>query len=125
MCSSDLTVDRAKATVMTKVRFEQLDPRILPEMSAKVSFLSQRPRDDDFKPLLAVPPGAIVPRDGHPVVLRVADGDVLEAVAVTPGRTLGDSVEVKDAALKPGERIVLAPAAELRAGSKVSAAAAK
>lgn len=34
------TVDRAKATVMTKVRFEQLDPRVLPEMSAKVSFLS-------------------------------------------------------------------------------------
>jgi HlyD family secretion protein len=35
------TVDRAKATVMTKIRFEKLDPRILPEMSAKVSFLSQ------------------------------------------------------------------------------------
>ena len=35
------TVDRAKATVTTKVRFQQIDPRILPEMSAKVSFLSQ------------------------------------------------------------------------------------
>ena len=35
------TVDRAKATVMTKVRFDAIDPRILPEMSAKVSFLSQ------------------------------------------------------------------------------------
>ena len=35
------TVDRAKATVMTKIRFEKLDARILPEMSAKVSFLSK------------------------------------------------------------------------------------
>ena len=35
------TVDRAKATVMTKVQFEAIDPRVLPEMSAKVSFLSQ------------------------------------------------------------------------------------
>ena len=35
------TVDRAKATVMTKVRFDAIDPRVLPEMSAKVSFLSQ------------------------------------------------------------------------------------
>ena len=35
------TVDRAKATVMTKVQFDAIDPRILPEMSAKVSFLSQ------------------------------------------------------------------------------------
>ena len=35
------TIDRAKATVMTKVKFDEIDPRILPEMSAKVSFLSQ------------------------------------------------------------------------------------
>ena len=34
-------VDRSKATVMTKVKFDAIDPRILPEMSAKVSFLSQ------------------------------------------------------------------------------------
>ena len=41
------TVDRAKATVMTKVRYEALDARILPEMSAKVVFLSQAPGADD------------------------------------------------------------------------------
>lgn len=32
------TVDRAKATVMVKIRFEALDERVLPEMSAKVAF---------------------------------------------------------------------------------------
>ena len=35
------TVDRTKATVMTKIRFRELDPRILPDMSAKVAFLSR------------------------------------------------------------------------------------
>ena len=40
------TVDRAKATVMTKVRFDEIDPRVLPEMSAKVSFLSQEVTPD-------------------------------------------------------------------------------
>ena len=65
------TVDRAKATVMTKVRFEKLDPRILPEMSAKVGFLSQTVTDADFKPLLAVPPQAVVERDGKPMLWRL------------------------------------------------------
>ncbi len=32
------TVDRAKATVLTKIRFVDLDSRVIPEMSAKVEF---------------------------------------------------------------------------------------
>ncbi|HEY7787969.1 MAG TPA: efflux RND transporter periplasmic adaptor subunit, partial [Casimicrobiaceae bacterium] len=44
------TVDRAKATVMTKVKFDQIDPRVLPEMSAKVSFLSQDVTPEQQKP---------------------------------------------------------------------------
>src|SRR5512132_534286 len=62
------TVDRAKATVMTKVRFDAIDPRILPEMSAKVSFLSQEVTADQQKPLLAVNPDALSQRDGRTVV---------------------------------------------------------
>jgi RND family efflux transporter MFP subunit len=117
------TVDRAKATVMTKVRFEQLDARVLPEMSAKVNFLSQRPADADLKPVLAVNPKAVVDRAGAKLVLRVGAGDRLEAVPVTLGRTLGDTVEVSGA-LKSGERIVLSPDAKLAAGSPVRVAAA-
>ena len=58
------TVDRAKATVMTKVQFDAIDPRILPEMSAKVSFLSQEVTAEQQKPLLAVHPDALAARDG-------------------------------------------------------------
>lgn len=116
------TVDRAKATVMTKVRFDRLDPRILPEMSAKVVFLSQRPADADEHPVLAVNPKTVVERDGHPVVLRIAGGDTLEAVPVTRGRMLGDVLEVAGGALRAGDRLVLSPDARLAAGAKVTVA---
>ena len=68
------TVDRAKATVMTKVKFDEIDPRILPEMSAKVSFLSQEVTPAQQKPLLAVNPDALVQRDGRTVVFVLRDG---------------------------------------------------
>jgi RND family efflux transporter MFP subunit len=116
------TVDRAKATVMTKVRFEQLDPRVLPEMSAKVVFLSQRAADDERKAVLAVNPKTVIERDGTRLVLRVAADDTLEAVPVTTGRLLGDLLEVSGA-LKSGERLVLSPAPGLKAGTRVAAKA--
>jgi RND family efflux transporter MFP subunit len=119
------TVDRSKATVMTKIRFEQIEPRVLPEMSAKVVFLAQRPAEADLKPVTAVNPKTVIERDGRKLVLRLpgsaADG-VLEAVPVTPGRTLGDALEVSGAALKPGDRLVLAPDPKLGAGSAVRVA---
>jgi multidrug efflux pump subunit AcrA (membrane-fusion protein) len=115
------TVDRAKATVMTKVRFDALDPRVLPEMSAKVVFLSQRASAADQKPVTAVNPKTVVERDGAKLVLRIA-GDTLEAVPVQPGRALGDVVEIAGTALKPGDRLVLAPDARLAAGTRVTVA---
>ncbi len=62
------TVDRAKATVMTKVQFDAIDPRILPDMSAKVSFLSQEVTAEQQKPLLAVQPDALAARDAATVL---------------------------------------------------------
>lgn len=125
------TVDRAKATVMTKIRFEQLDPRILPEMSAKVTFLSQRPGDAEQQPVLAVAPQALVQRDGRTVLLRLARpagggeaaADVLEAVAVKTGRTLGEVLEVAGEGLKSGDKVVLAPGDRAVAGTRVTVAA--
>jgi HlyD family secretion protein len=113
------TVDRAKATVMTKVRFEALDPRILPEMSAKVVFLSQAPGPDDAKPVIAVNPRTVVEREGRKQVFRLT-GTTVEAVPVTPGRTLGDALELTGSALKPGDRLVMAPPDKLAAGVAVS-----
>ena len=112
------TVDRAKATVMTKIRFETLDARILPEMSAKVSFLSRPAAPEDQKPVIAVNPKAVVDRDGKKTVLRIV-GDAVEAVPVTLGRKIGDLQEVTGSGLKSGERLVLSPADGLKAGARV------
>lgn len=113
------TVDRAKATVMTKIRFASIDPRVLPEMSAKVVFLSQAPGPADTVPVTAVNPRTVVEREGRKTVFRI-DGDSVEAVAVTPGRTLGDALEITGAALKAGDKLVLSPGDQLRSGDKVS-----
>ena len=112
------TVDRAKATVMTKIRFEMLDARILPEMSAKVSFLSRPASNEDQKPVIAVNPKAIVERDGKKTVFRLV-ADTVEAVPVTLGRKIGDLQEVSGEGLKSGQRVVLNPVETLKAGAKV------
>ena len=104
------TVDRAKATVMTKVRFDRIDPRVLPEMSAKVSFLSQDVTPEQQKPLTAVSADAVVVRGG-----------IATAVPVSTGAKLGDLVAV-DGAVKSGEKAVLKPAPGLVTGARVKAA---
>jgi RND family efflux transporter MFP subunit len=112
------TVDRAKATVMTKIRFEALDARILPEMSAKVSFLSRPATPEDQQPVIAVNPKAIAQRDGQPVVFRLS-GETVAVVPVSLGRKMGDLQELTGSALKFGERVVLSPPDALKAGALV------
>lgn len=115
------TVDRAKATVMTKVQFEALDPAILPEMSARVVFLSQRPTDAELQPVLAVPASAL---DGERVwrLRREGEATTVQAVAVKPGRQLGEAREVTPASggsLASGDRLVAGPAG-LKEGQRVT-----
>ena len=114
------TVDRAKATVMTKVRFDALDPRILPEMSAKVAFLTQEITPDQQKPLTAVSPEAIVQRDGR-TVLFVVRKDRAVAVPVTPGAKLGELTAITGDA-KSGEKAVLKPAPDVVDGASIRVA---
>ncbi|MDC8785717.1 efflux RND transporter periplasmic adaptor subunit [Roseateles koreensis] len=122
------TVDRAKATVISKVQFDQLDPRILPEMSAKVSFLSQVPSAAERQPVLAVNPKTVLERDGKSWLMRLrheGDKELLEAIEIKRGRTLGDVLEViaaPGASLKSGDRLVLSPDARLKDGAQVKLA---
>ena len=115
------TVDRAKATVMTKVRFDAIDPRVLPEMSAKVSFLSREVTAADQKPQVAVNPDALATRDGRSVVF-VVRGDRAALVAVTPGIKVGDLTAIAGA-VKTGEKAVLKPPADLAPDALVKVAA--
>jgi RND family efflux transporter MFP subunit len=111
------TVDRAKATVMTKIRFDQLDARILPEMSAKVSFLSQEVTPEQQKPVMALNPDALVERNGRTVGFAIRDG-VANEVPLARGPKLGDLVAVTGP-VRLGDRLVQKPVETLRDGAAV------
>lgn len=113
------TMDRSKATLLVKVRFGERDPRVLPDMSAKVAFLSKPVAPEDKQPVTAVQPAAIVQRDGKAVAF-VVDGDKARQVPVTAGRKVGELVEVKG--LKSGDKVVLAPDAKLHDGQPLTLA---
>ncbi len=111
------TADRTKATVMVKVRFVDLDPRVLPEMSAKVAFLSRPVGAGEESPRTTINPAALVSRDGKTVAFVVREGRVQEQ-EVTTGGKLGDLLVVTGG-VKPGDRVVLNPPKGLRTGGRV------
>ena len=113
------TVDRAKATVLVKVRFVDADPRILPEMSAKVAFLESEMPAGERTARTVVVPTAIVERNGAGVVF-VVKGDRVSQVTVRSGMKIGDLVEVTGVAA--GDRVVVRPPAKLHDGSRVAVA---
>jgi len=111
------TADRSKATVMVKVRFIDKDSRILPEMSAKVAFLSRPVTGEEKKPRTALNQVALVKREGKKVVFLVNGGRALET-PVSLGEPMGDMVEVLEG-VKVGDRVVLNPSDRLTNGSKI------
>ncbi|MES2561749.1 MAG: efflux RND transporter periplasmic adaptor subunit [Pseudomonadota bacterium] len=114
------TVDRAKASVMVKIRLTETDARILPEMSAKVAFLSQAVAKEDNVPRVAVPASAVVARDARSVIYVVREGKAVEVATQADART-GDLVPVTG--IKAGEKIVLKPSDRVHDGVAVATAA--
>jgi len=114
------TVDRSKASVMVKVKFRQLDPRILPDMSAKVAFLEREMAADKRAPLTVINPQAVTERGGAKVVF-VMEGDHVRQAPVSLGEKVGDALVVSG--VKAGDKVVLAPAERLRDGAPVKLAA--
>ena len=113
------TVDRAKATVLVKVRFVDPDPRVLPDMSAKVAFLERAPTADERKPVAAVQKAAVVGEGAARHVFVVKDG-VAAKRTVETGAELGDLVAVRG--LAAGERVVASPLDRSLDGRKVKVA---
>ncbi|UCD62651.1 MAG: efflux RND transporter periplasmic adaptor subunit [Candidatus Zixiibacteriota bacterium] len=112
------TADRTRATVLTKVAFERLDGRVLPEMSARVNFFqADRSESDADKKMLIVDRDALTTRDGNKVAFKLT-GDRIEMVVVKTGRELGKRVEVIDG-LNPGDQVVLSPPGKMESGEKV------
>lgn len=114
------TADRTKATILVKVRFVDKDSRILPEMSAKVAFLSRKIRDDEQKPRTALNPAAVIDRKGKASVFLIKENRAIE-MPVTLGEKLGDMVEVLGG-VKAGDRVVLRPLDKVKNGSRIKIA---
>ncbi|MPY90144.1 MAG: efflux RND transporter periplasmic adaptor subunit [Luteitalea sp.] len=111
--------DRQKATVLVRIRFDELDPRILPDMGIKVAFLQDptESKTTEIRPRTLVPKGALRSVDGRDVVFVVREGRA-ERRAVRVGTADGDQVEVLSG-LNAGERVVIDGPADLVDGTTV------
>jgi RND family efflux transporter MFP subunit len=112
--------DRQKATVLVRIGFDELDPRMLPDMGVKVTFLRPAGAGADAA---AVQPVTLAPRaairaEGGASVAFVLRGEAVERRAITTGGMDGDRVEVV-AGLQPGDRVVLSPPEALADGQLV------
>jgi len=114
------TADRSKATVLVKVRFDNLDNRILPEMSARVAFLQRGVKPDEKTPRTAVNPAALVKRNNKDVIYLVK-GDQVKETPVTVGARIGDFIEIL-AGAKAGDKVVLKPLERLKDGTRIKTA---
>jgi RND family efflux transporter MFP subunit len=115
------SADRQKATVRVRIAFDQLDPRILPDMGVKVSFLSEAPpvasAAEQARARVLVPKGAVRTLDGTSIVFVVRGGRV-ERRAVKLGGNDGDLMEVASG-LTAGDRVVTEGVATLTDGARV------
>jgi len=133
------TVDRSKATLLVKVSFGETDDRVLPDMSAKIAFLSRPLAADERRPVPALRPEAIVEHEGKDVVFVVrpdaagksagdrgaaekkeAGGGRAVRTVVTTGARVGDLVRVEG--LAPGTPVVINPPPALADGAAVAPA---
>ena len=114
--------DRQKATVTVRIAFDQLDPRILPDMGIKVAFLSDAaPGAAPQAKRARVPRAAVRGSEGSEIVFVVTGDSKLERRAVKLGPGGEDPAEVV-AGLSAGERVVIEGPATLTAGVEVAEA---
>ena len=113
------SADRQKATVLVRIGFLELDPRILPDMGVKVTFLRDggEAAAPAARAVTLVPKGA-VRTEGQQSYVFVVQNDRVDRRAITAGGADGDRVEVV-AGVNAGERVVVSPPAELSSGALV------
>jgi RND family efflux transporter MFP subunit len=118
------TADRGKATVKVRIGIDAKDPRILPDMGARVSFFEDALKTANAPPPkgVLVPVSAIVKRDGKDTVYAI-DADRARAKAVTPGQSYNDLRLVEG--IGAGTRVVKQPPAEMADGAKLEIKTAK
>jgi hypothetical protein len=117
------TADRSKATVKVRVGFKVKDARILPEMGARVSFLSEAPQQAEGaapapKPGVLVPPEAVQASGDSGVVYVLRGDNTVERRAVKLGAKGSDGTAILSG-LSTGERVAVGDLDKLSDGAKV------
>jgi RND family efflux transporter MFP subunit len=112
------TADRQKATVKVRISFLKLDPRILPDMGVKVTFLGAEPEaKTGAVPTVTIPTNAVRDENGKKIVFLVRD-EKLERRAVTVGNAQGNNSEIL-AGVTAGDTLVVKGPADLHDGETV------
>ena len=112
--------NRQKATVQVKVKFQEPDEFVKPEMNARVTFMSSGPQPEKTQEtkLIIVPKRAVVERESGKAVLVVADGKV-QSKPITIQREVGTDVVVS-AGLTGSESIIIGDRlTQLKVGDRV------
>jgi RND family efflux transporter MFP subunit len=113
------TADRQKATVRVRIAFDVLEPRILPDMGVKVSFLEDTKQEPSAAPraTVRVPASSVVKEGDTSYIWRVRDGR-LERVAVRTGAERDGQIDVLSG-INGGERVVTEQVEGLAEGAPV------
>ncbi|HYK20414.1 MAG TPA: efflux RND transporter periplasmic adaptor subunit [Pyrinomonadaceae bacterium] len=111
--------NRAKSTVQVKVKVENPNEQLRPEMNARVNFLSDKPASNQAQSVarVLVPKQAIVRRDNFAFVF-VVKGNRVEQRTIRPGEEIGDAYYVLDG-LSGNESVAIAGVDKLRDGDRV------
>ncbi|HKN60093.1 MAG TPA: efflux RND transporter periplasmic adaptor subunit [Candidatus Acidoferrales bacterium] len=113
------TADRQKATVKVRIQFKKLDPKILPDMGVKVTFMGDEPKQGiAADPPIAIPQNAVRDDGGQKVVFLVKD-DRVERRAVKLGANRGSETEIL-AGLAAGDTVVVSGPADLHDGETIA-----
>jgi RND family efflux transporter MFP subunit len=113
------TADRQKATVEVRIAFDKLDPRILPDMGVKVTFLGEETKAGKEAPASVMVPQNAVRDDGGQKIVFLVTGDHVERHAVNVGTTNGAQTQIL-AGLVAGDTVVVGGPADLRDGETVA-----
>lgn len=111
------TMDRAKGTILVKIKFSRPDPRILPDMSAKVAFLDRKVSAVERKLIFSVPSSAVFDLDGRQHVYVFEDGKA-QLRPVEVGSRVGNQIEIHG--ITPGTRVLIQPPAGVVDGRAVT-----
>jgi RND family efflux transporter MFP subunit len=112
------TADRQKATVKVRLKFDALDPRILPDMGVKVAFRETAEQESTATPAQSLVPQQAVRTDGGQAVVFVVEDEIVDRRAVSTGRSMGTDIEIV-AGVTPGDRVVVSESSGLSDGQKV------